>query len=605
MPTTTVLEVSGTADGHVFCESATWATAHSGGGTLTAVPGTGNNITVIGASLSGGNYFVNRSFVSFPVVATGGATISGVTVRVFPVSPAPTSPTNHAKIVLWTRTGATGNLATSDFVKIGSDASSTFLMSDVIAAGASGLAVSLNSTGIAAVKVSGSAPTRFALISEDDYTNTAPTVPDDGSDLLVTTVAPSTNYQMAVTYSATPPTFSSITPNNGTTSGGTSFSIGGTNFATGATVTIGGVPATGVAVPLSTVITGDTGPHPAVGVVDVVVTNSDGGSVTGTGAFTYTAGAPTALSVSPPTGTTGGGSSASISGSGFASGGSPANSVTFGGVAATSVVVISDSLITCLTPAHAAGAVDVIVVNPNSAGSSTIVAGYTYTATPPVFTDAGSQLIYDFNRQDWFSGAYGSLQMLATDPTQGAPKVYALTAGGALIQAFDETVPSVTATGNAGRGFLQTMPLNLGNSNTFKQFHGFVMVVNDVTAVTAGGGVTAPWQAFLFVDNVNNSTPPIQVPLAVNINPYNTMPVGTVEGGNTANNAVGELIGYFNTPSGGPVDGHNAYLEIYYPQGTPANTPTSGSNSGPLNLPWAVYRMDVFISQVGESKVEP
>lgn len=610
MPTITLDEISGADDGHITCQGSTWTTAHGGTGTLTVFPGSSDLFSQIGSSLSvDGTYFLERTFISFPPVSLpvgGGITSADLIVR--PFTPLLNTPTNSAAIFLWTKAGNPAPLANGSFPLVGAQASSPFLMNDVYASGPAGLTVSLNSSGLGQIKTSGTVPTRFAVRSSNDYTNTPPPAPISQADQLFTLVAPTVPaYQLVITYSLTPPTFDFITPPNGTTTGGLPFTVVGSNFQTGATVTIGGVSATGVSVPSSTSVTGSTGPHPAVGVVDVVVDNPDGGSATGTGAFTYEAGIPTVQSVSPPSGAVEGGTSVTVIGTGFASGGSPANSVTFGGVDAASVVVVSDSVITCVTPPHAAGSVDVVVVNPDSAGSGTLTSGYNYTTTPPIFSGAGSQLFYDFNRRGWFTAAYGSLQMLATDPTSGAPRVYALTADGTLIQAFDESVPAVPAdSGNARRGFLQTMPMNLGNMTSRKQFHGFVMVVNDVSAIATSDTVTAPWQAFLFVDNANNSTPPIQVPLIVNPIPYNTMPYGTVEGGNTANNFVGELIGYFQTPAGGVVDGHNAYLEIYYPQGTPVNTPTSGMGpSGPLNLPWSVYRMDIFVSSIDQSKVEP
>jgi hypothetical protein len=53
--------------------------------------------------------------------------------------------------------------------------------------------------------------------------------------------------------------------------------------------------------------------------------------------------------------------------------------VTFGGVAATSVVVVNATTITCHTPAHAAATVNVVVTNVDSA-SGTDAGGYTYGA---------------------------------------------------------------------------------------------------------------------------------------------------------------------------------------------------------------------------------
>jgi len=52
--------------------------------------------------------------------------------------------------------------------------------------------------------------------------------------------------------------------------------------------------------------------------------------------------------------------------------------VTFGGVAATSVVVTSTTTLTCVTPAHAPGLVNVIVNN--SAGGGTGTNLFTYIA---------------------------------------------------------------------------------------------------------------------------------------------------------------------------------------------------------------------------------
>lgn len=52
------------------------------------------------------------------------------------------------------------------------------------------------------------------------------------------------------------------------------------------------------------------------------------------------------------------------------------SSVTFGGVAGTSLVHVDDEHITVTTPAHAAGAVDVVAVH--AAGNGTLAGGYTY-----------------------------------------------------------------------------------------------------------------------------------------------------------------------------------------------------------------------------------
>ena len=51
--------------------------------------------------------------------------------------------------------------------------------------------------------------------------------------------------------------------------------------------------------------------------------------------------------------------------------------MTLGGTAASNVAVVNSTSITALTPAHAAGAVDVVVTNPN-AQSGTSTGGFTY-----------------------------------------------------------------------------------------------------------------------------------------------------------------------------------------------------------------------------------
>lgn len=86
-------------------------------------------------------------------------------------------------------------------------------------------------------------------------------------------------------------------------------------------------------------------------------------------------------SITPLGGPSTGGTSVTITGTGFTG----STGVTFGGVAGTGFVVDSDTQISVVSPAHAVGAVDVIVANPGGDGTS--VNGYTYqptTVTVPV-----------------------------------------------------------------------------------------------------------------------------------------------------------------------------------------------------------------------------
>ena len=173
------------------------------------------------------------------------------------------------------------------------------------------------------------------------------------------------------------PTIGSVSPNSGTTIGGTSVTISGTGFANGATVSFGGAAATGVTVSGTASISAVAPAH-AAGLVDVVVTNPDGNSGTGNGAYTYVNPqnpAPTITSITPSSGPTAGGTTVTISGSNFVSGAS----VLFGGTSATNVNVVSSSSISANSPPKSAGPVDIVVTNPDQL-SGTLPGGFTYTA---------------------------------------------------------------------------------------------------------------------------------------------------------------------------------------------------------------------------------
>jgi hypothetical protein len=81
----------------------------------------------------------------------------------------------------------------------------------------------------------------------------------------------------------------------------------------------------------------------------------------------------TVTSVSPANGTATGDTLVTINGSSFANGAT----VTFGGTAATSVVVVSAIKITARTPAHANGSVNVTVTNTDTS-NGTLTSGYLY-----------------------------------------------------------------------------------------------------------------------------------------------------------------------------------------------------------------------------------
>lgn len=84
------------------------------------------------------------------------------------------------------------------------------------------------------------------------------------------------------------PTYTSLTPTSGTSAGGTSVVITGTGYNSAAcVVTIGGNVATALTTRGNATTISFVTPAHAAGAVNVVITTAEG-TVTGTGAFTYT-----------------------------------------------------------------------------------------------------------------------------------------------------------------------------------------------------------------------------------------------------------------------------------------------------------------------------
>jgi hypothetical protein len=88
--------------------------------------------------------------------------------------------------------------------------------------------------------------------------------------------------------------------------------------------------------------------------------------------------APTVTGVLPASGTTAGGTTVTISGTNFGSNETQQAQATFGGADATQELVLNNTQMTAVTPAHGVGPVDVTVTNPNSL-SGTKTNGYEYT----------------------------------------------------------------------------------------------------------------------------------------------------------------------------------------------------------------------------------
>ena len=211
-----------------------------------------------------------------------------------------------------------------------------------------------NFTGATAVKF-GATSTSFTVVSDQLIEAAIPPGAGGTVDVTVTTPngtsppGPTDRY----TYVAQP-TVTKVLPTSGPVGGGTSVTITGTEF-NGVTAVKFGETSAEFNVKSPTSITAVAPAH-AAGTFDVTVTNIAGVSPVSTkDRYRFT---PTVTGVSPSSGPAAGGTSVTVTGSGFTTGGG--TSFLFGKTKATAVSCSSSTTCMMLTPAHAAGTVDVI-----------------------------------------------------------------------------------------------------------------------------------------------------------------------------------------------------------------------------------------------------
>ncbi|MCA9632046.1 MAG: IPT/TIG domain-containing protein [Myxococcales bacterium] len=196
------------------------------------------------------------------------------------------------------------------------------------------------------------------------------------------------------------PRLNSIAPTVGSTLGGTQVSFYGENFDANTRVYFADAEATGV----SFIDSGEllaTAPSYFQATVDVRIENP--GSKRGVLKSAFTFQPPPALySALPASGPLGGGTTVTLQGSALLSG----LSVTFGGAPATSVTWVSATEATAVTPAHAAGFVNIVVTN-SDGQSHQLTDGFNYKAAPatsslaPTSGPAGTQVVLTGSDYEW------------------------------------------------------------------------------------------------------------------------------------------------------------------------------------------------------------
>jgi len=174
-----------------------------------------------------------------------------------------------------------------------------------------------------------------------------------------------------------PPVVTGISPTSGSTAGGTEITITGSGFTGATSVSFGLDLMTPSVVSDDTIVV--TSPAHAPGTVHLRVTTPGGISgSTSADNFIYTEG-PVVEGISPSSGSTAGGTKVTISGSGFAN----ATSVSFGARSVTPSV-LSDEVITVISPPGTAGVVHLRVTTPSGMSPATAADNFTYISAPVV-----------------------------------------------------------------------------------------------------------------------------------------------------------------------------------------------------------------------------
>lgn len=202
---------------------------------------------------------------------------------------------------------------------------------------------------------------------------------------------------------------------------------------------------------------------------------------------------PTLTSTTPNSGSTAGGTSVTLTGTNLTG----ATAVSFGGTAASGYIVNNASTITATTPAHAAGAVSVVVTTPG--GTATLSNAYTYNVPAPVAGDvsvtvavnsSANPITLNFSGGAAASVAVASAASHGTATASGTSITYTPAAGYSGSDSFTYTATNVTGTSSPATVFI-TVSAPTVAITTPSLPNGTVGSIYSTTLSASGG--TAPY----------------------------------------------------------------------------------------------------------------
>ncbi|WP_348689065.1 putative Ig domain-containing protein, partial [Aeromonas bestiarum] len=202
---------------------------------------------------------------------------------------------------------------------------------------------------------------------------------------------------------------------------------------------------------------------------------------------------PTLTSAAPNSGSTAGATSVTLTGTNLTG----ATAVSFGGTAATGYTVNNATTITATTPAHAAGAVNVVVTTPG--GSATLTNGYTYTVPAPIAgpvsatvaaNSSANPITLALNGGAATSVAVASAASHGTATASGTSITYTPTAGFSGADSFTYTATNVSGTSSPATVTITVSPPSISLSPTTLG-NGTIGTSYSATLTASGG--TAPY----------------------------------------------------------------------------------------------------------------